>query len=340
MNPQRALPWCVSLLLVHAAVFLAAAPAAAQADPAPVKTQVIQLRDLNAMRAAQLLRTMFCARPEGVTIAVDEQSNTVAISAAPAVLAEAAKLLDALGVAAASAPEESRDITVIPLHRVNADEMLYDSLQMLLPSSKAGRIALDPGRKLVLVQGPTWLPKAVKTLLGQIELEAAVPRPADRGLQVRLLWFVGGKFAKGQDAIPAGVFKDIADELEKLQLDPMRIAARTLVNVTPGTTFAVSGSAMLETPCLLKFSGKVRSAEDGHVTLDVTATATQPGDGGPGRLCELQTELRIPMGKLVMVGAAPVRGEPTAFVVQVVEPGMSSPPAKKAAAPAQPKPRR
>jgi hypothetical protein len=51
--------------------------------------------------------------------------------------------------------------------------------------------------------------------------------------------------------------------------------------------------------------------------------------GQPARLCDLQTELHIPLGKLVVVGAAPLLGEPIAFLVQVVEPGAPKPPAKK-----------
>ncbi len=310
---------------------------AAQGEAPAAQTQVMPLKYARATELKPVLSPLY-RDTAGVLLGVDERTNTLIVSAAPAVLAEIAKLVRTLDAAAGSAPDDRNDFYVLPLKQLEPDQKLVEALQLLIPNAKAGRFIVDPGAKLLLVQGPPALERAVKDLLMRLELAGTPPPLAGKGLQVRLLCLVGGKLAKG-DSMPAAVFADLADELKLLRLDPMRIAAQTLVQVTPAAAFAVSGGATLDGACVVKFSGKVRNLNDGTFGLDVTVTAVEAGKGASARLCDLQTELRVPLGKLVLLGSAPVRGEPTAFLVQVAEAGAAKLPEKKAAVTVKPRKR-
>jgi hypothetical protein len=290
---------------------------------------ITTMKNARATDAARVLRDLYRDQAS-IKLGVDDKSNSLIVAASPAILTEVAKILQTLDDAAARVVDDNHEFYVIRLRNLEADQKLLDALRMLLPNAKAGRFVLDPGRKLLLVQGPPWLQKAVETAL--LQIEAAAPVPAAKGLQVRLLWLVGGKLVEGDGGIPASVFQDVADDLKKLALNPTRIAGNTLVHVTAGARFTISGSAVADGPYVVKFSGKAGTAPDGMVELAIEAVVMAAGDGGSARLCELQTELRVPAGKMVVVGSAPVRGEPTAFIVHVAEVGSAKAAAKKAAA--------
>jgi hypothetical protein len=319
-------------LVLLTAWLLTAIPAAAQEEGPAKKSQVIQLKYANAADVAEVLKEAFGDK-RLLGIAVDDHKNSVFVSGSPLDVASAAKLIQVIDVA--GVPHQSLDFYVVRLRGVEPDKNLQEALRLLSPNPGMGRFVIDPGRKLLIVQGTPQYRKAVEMMVMQLEAEAA-PHGADgKGLQVRVLWIVGGKFTKGESAVPAGAFGDIGEDLKLLGLNPMRVAAHTLVQVTPGTPFEVSGGAVLDGPCTVKVTGKVTSPHDGTVGLDVSAAVVLGGEGTtiPTRLCDLRTELRVPVGKLVMVGATPVHGEPTAFAIQVTEPGPGKlPPPKKAAA--------
>ena len=326
-------PLCCPVL---AAWLLSAAFAAAQDADSTVKTQPFALRNARAAEMAGVLRTVFGEKPGDrprIGIGVDERTNQLIVSASAPMLADVAKLLQALDGPAAPAGQGGlqggRPLNLYRVRHLQLDRKLEEALRMLIPNPSAGQFVLDPSRKLVIVQGSPLVQDLVEAFLSRLDTEApdAPPRP----LQVRILWLVGGKAAKGDGVVPAGAFPTLANDLAKLGINPMRLGAQTLVQVMRGSSFAVSGGAALDVPCILKVSGKVSAAEGGAVSLAGTASVLQGEKGAPVRLCDLQTELRVPLGKLVVMGSAPVRGDPTAFVVEVVEAGVGQLPEKKAA---------
>jgi Bacterial type II/III secretion system short domain len=329
MNTLRCLPVCVCAALVSAGWLLTAAPALAQRDNGATKTHVIRLKNARAAEAIKVLRDLYRDKAV-VSLSADDRTNSLIVSASPDVVPEIARLIQVLDDAAAQVPDESHDFLVVRLRGIEPDKKLVEALQLLLPNAKAGRFIVDPGRKLLLVQGSPALHKAVQALLTRIEMESMPSSAADNGLQVRLLWLVGGKLAKA-DGVPVGAFADLADDLKKLGLDPFRFGAHALVHATPAAPFTVTGSAAIEGASLVKLTGKLAAPQDGMVGLELTVAVMQAAEGSSVRLCDLQTEVRVPLGKMVVVGAAPVRGEPSVFIVQVIDPGAAKVRAKKAA---------
>jgi hypothetical protein len=318
-----------------ATVFLLLAAAApAQDDGAATKTHVSALRHARAGEVAKVLRDLYRDRAE-ITFSVDERTNTLLVAARPGLVEEVVKLLIVLDDNAGRVVDENREVYIFRLDRIRPDQKLVEALQVLLPKGKEARFVVDAERKLLMVQGPPALQRMVEALLRQIEIEST-PAAAGKGLQVRLLWLVGGKLAQGEAVMPAGTFPDVAEDLKKLAMHSMRMAAHTLVHVTPGAAFTVSGGATLDGPYAVKLSGKAATAPDGMVELDVTALVMPASGGSSARLCELRTELRVPLGRMVVIGAAPLRGEPTAFVIHVTEAASTKAPAKKAAASVNP----
>jgi hypothetical protein len=324
MNTNR---FALLFLFVHAVWLCGAAPALAQQDTSPTQNQIFPLKSAIAADVAQVLRAVYGDLVK-MKIAVDERTNSVIVTGPPAALTDLAKIIQTIDVNTAATGDDNSETAVFSLQRIDADQKLIEMLQTLLPNAKAGRFVVDPGRKLVLFKGPPALRNSIQMLIDRIEREAAPPAPPARGMQVRLLWLVGGKLAKGESVIPSAAFSELTEDLKRLHLDPMRIAGHTLVQVTPDNVFTVSGETELEGPCILKSSGKIRVAVDGTVILTLSATVTQARGPSTARLCDLQTEMGVPPGKLVLAGAAPVHGEPTAFIVHIVEAGVAPPPKK------------
>jgi hypothetical protein len=334
MRPSRFLTrfWLIGALLTGMILISPSATAQEGDSSAKTQTQPFSLRNARAAEMAAVLRTLFADKVNDkarIAIGVDERTNQLIISASQPILAEVAKVLQTLDVPGAPALQGGRPLNLYRMRHLQLDRKLEEALRMLIPNPSAGHFVLDPSRKLVIVHGTPLVQDLVEAFLSRLDTEApdAPPRP----LQVRILWLVGGKAAKGDGVVPAGAFPTLASDLAKLGVNPMRLAAQTLVQVMPGSSFAVSGGAALDVPCTLKVSGKVSAAEGGAVSLAGTASVLQGEKGAPVRLCDLQTELRVPLGKLVVMGSAPVRGDPTAFVVEVVEAGVGQLPEKKAA---------
>jgi len=326
MNLHRpsVVPWCLALL---ALCQLSTAPVLAQGDAATTKVEVFPLKNARAGDTAEVLMQVFRDRKE-LSIAVDDKANSVIVRAAPGLVGEVGKLIVLLDQKAIDA-EPKHDVFVFSLERIDADQKLVEAMKLLVPNAKAGQFVVDPGRKVLIVHGPPRLRETIEAVLTRLEQNAALQTSASKGLQVRIVWLVGGKLAKGEQGVPAGTFPELSDELAKLGLNPFRFAAQELVHVTPGSPFSISGGATADGLQTLRVSGKVAHVQAGVAKLDLTLTVSQPAQGTP-KLCDLQTELRVPLGKMVVIGSTPLRGEPTAFLVQVEETGAAKPAAKKA----------
>jgi hypothetical protein len=131
--------------------------------------------------------------------------------------------------------------------------------------------------------------------------------------------------------------KDTAAEINKLGIDRPRLAAQVSVGTEPGAPFEVSGVAQLNTPYQLSVTGTAADRK-GAAGLNLTIRAAR-ATGRPDRQgASLRSQVVVPLGRPVVLGATPAGALASAFVVQVVRQEPPGRPAKpdQPAKPGQP----
>jgi hypothetical protein len=336
MNALRGL---LFLVCGWAWLALLAGQAAGQQPPTPTggadktETGVFRLKNMKASEAAALLREVLReqAGPKGtVSLGVDDRRNGVVVSGSAADVAKVRALLEKLDVPGEADAGERTELRAFPLGRIEPDQGLEAALRLVLDGRGPPRFVVDRQRRLVLVSGNAATLREVQALLAQLDVQHESRGDPGVELAVRLFWLVGGQPPKDAARLPDDL-KDVAADLEKLGLDKPRVATQLLVHASLDTPFEVSGTAHLDTPYRLTFSG-MASLKKAAVGLDVTVSADRSGTGRErSPVAGVHTQVTAPPGRLVVLGVTPTDKLTSAFVVQV-EGKKPAPPAKPGAA--------
>ena len=153
--------------------------------------------------------------------------------------------------------------------------------------------------------------------------------PAAKEMQLRLVWLVAG-LADDAAAAPPSDLESVVQELANIGVTNLTMAAQMVVNVTEGEKFTASGSAKVNEPCTVNFTGMLGDmgpegllpTDQPPLRLEITATAPAnedvPRGMRPHPLCHLQTTIKASPGESVVLGVVPVESKPAVFVMQVL----------------------
>jgi hypothetical protein len=301
-------------------------------DSAPkVEERIFRLKNMKATEAANILREVLHgeAGPKGsISLATDDRTNAMIVRGPVPVLDRVGALLEKLDVPGESNAGERTELKAIPLGRVEPDQGLEQALRLVLDGRRPGKFVVDRRRRLVLVEGNAATLQEVQTLLAQLDLlsENRGEQPIVE-LPVRLFWLVSGQPPKDAARLHDEL-KEVAADLEKLGMDKPRVATQVLVHAALDTPFEISGTAHLDTPYRLTFSGTARSSK-GAVGLDVTVKAERSGTTHDhGAVAGVRTQVTVSPGHLVVLGVTPTEKLTSAFVVQVEGKKPPAPPGK------------
>jgi type II secretory pathway component GspD/PulD (secretin) len=333
MNALRCL---LFLVCGWAWLALAAGQASGQQPPdrpggaEKVETLVFRLKNMKASEAVSILREVLReeAGPKGsVSLGVDDRTNAVVVRGAIGALDKVSALLQKLDVPGESDAGERTEMKVLPLGRVEPDQALEEALRLVFGNRRPGRFVVDRRRHAVLVSGNAATFQEVKLLLDQLSALSEDSGEPSLDLSVRLFWLVSGQPTKDAVRLPDDL-KEVAADLEKLGLDKPRLATQVLAHATLGTPFEVGGTAHLDAPYRLTFSGTV-SLKKGAVGLDVTVNAERPGTARErSPVAGVRTQVTAAPGRLVVLGVTPTEKLTSAFVVQVEGKKPTAPQAK------------
>lgn len=282
-------------------------------------------------------------------IVADPQSNALIVVANAETQQRIDGLIEKLSAAARGRPATTR---VFPLQHTRVDGTLRDSLMMALP--KEAQLNVDAERNMVVVYGDESAHEQVGQLL------AALDRPTANGndaaaanrapaYRVRITWLIDiGPLADKVD--PAArrplpdELKPVADELAKLGVKNLYVAARTMVRCTGGEEFAMLSRAKLIEPADLAIEGqfipapgipgsapgtpgvdparpRLRIRLSGQQVKLVGTHSTRDGPKqatyGPQEIVNIQTTLTTPLDKPIVLGVSPMEDVTSAFVVTV-----------------------
>ncbi len=159
------------------------------------------------------------------------------------------------------------------------------SLENMLATITEGdvRFAMDEAHKVVVATGAEPSLAVVEAFLNRMDTETAgafAAKPAAKEVQLRLVWLVGG-LADDAAAVPPPNLETVAQELAKIGVTNLTMAAQIVVNITEGEKFSASGSAKVNEPCTVKLAGMfgdmgpegLSPADQPSWRLEITATA-------------------------------------------------------------------
>jgi hypothetical protein len=306
-------------------------------SPEPTVTQVIRLKTLQATEMTRVLRDLFAAperRAPRITVAADDRTNSLIVSAEPNDLATVEKLIASLEKEAAQRPP-ARELRVFSLKHTEPDAAMEQALRLIFGPGQAGNFALDLQRRMVICSGDRTALDAVEALLARLEDRPAQVRGGGKAEErrVRLVWLVDTSGAEGGEPArlrrPPDDLNEVVAELAKLGITKVGLAAQTVANATDGQAFRIDGTTDLSgAPCYLQVSGVLSQGQEKptvRIELHATREAAAGKDPGSGRLprrgdpvCSLETTVTAPPGHAVVLGVTPTAGLTSIFVVQVL----------------------
>lgn len=316
--------WVSGAILVAIGFALAAGPGAAQApkptlpqDPAPpppTEAHVYRLKHAFATEVGEGINRLFGGRASPVRVVADTSSNSVVVSAPKS---DMAQILEVIGKLDVARPEPAAERTnIIQLRSIEPDKAFEETL-MLLTGQR--NFAVDRVRKLVILHGGDKQAEVVQALIRRLEETARAPVTQD--VQVRVVWLVSGPLPEDAGIpTPPDDLKEILPSLAKLGIDKPRLAAQTLVRVTPNVDFQTKGAGpplVTGTHCQFTVSGRYIDKKEAP-SLGITIGAAQHRQQGSEEICKLKTEITAPPGHLIVLGATPSGTLTSVFVVQVL----------------------
>ena len=140
-------------------------------------------------------------------------------------------------------------------------------------------------------------------------LDVATSERSSADVQVRVVWLVQGRAE--EFAAPPDDVKDVLPVLAKLGIEKPRLAAQTIVNVTPNSPFSTDGTVKLNETVRFSIQGQfLEKTEPASLHIAIHA-------GGQVEICKLSTDITAPMGHLVVLGVTPTKDTTSVFIVQV-----------------------
>jgi hypothetical protein len=301
-----------SVLLVNT---LLAQPTQKNPPPAerpPNEVFVVPLRYAAAAEVSQALGGVFADGGRGgVNVSVDQRTNAIIIVAPAGRIAEIKDLISKLDVQVAEPPSSARAEVRIFSLRNNPDKSVQDAVKLVLASHGLNNtnVAIDPTRNQVIVSADKPTLDAVQAILAR--LDTPLPRRASADMQLRVVWLVKGS-NPDEFGPPPDDLKEVLPALAKIGIDKPRLAAQTLVNMTPNSEFRASGTLQLGNPCQFSVSGHFSDRSD-PAGLNISLNAKDTAE-----ICNISTEISAPIGHFVVLGVTPTRSMTSVFVVQVL----------------------
>jgi Bacterial type II/III secretion system short domain len=340
MNLRHARTQCLLVLSSVTLAVLSPAPACGQGtasgagDSSSVKALVpvvklYPLKSVLASDAAKLVKTLINAGD--FQLAVDERTNSLIVRAAPHFHKTVEKLLVVLDKGGRNVTPRN-EVKIFALQHRHEVSSLQRMLQVAVDGSST-TFAIDPMRNTVIAKGDTEGLKTLEAVL--LHLDSDDAQRAGEQVHVRIVWLVSGLDKK--NAAPPADLKDVVDELAKIGVKDLQLAAQSVVSTmasAAGTQFTTQGRATLKTPTQLEVTGTIARGKGNQFTMemaiearDSSASAPVFGNNAQGRgrfrsssknLCSINTTVSAPPGHAVVLGVTPIDSMNSVFVIQVL----------------------
>jgi hypothetical protein len=312
------------LFTVILAVGALSSPATAQDTPDqpasdPLVMRVVPIQFAEAGPLMSTVRNLVRAN-----IAVDERTNSLVISARRSELDSVLELVATLDqpVPAASSDKEEL-VRVWTLEHAIANQKLADTLIAIfnfpqqsrsgaVSNARTARIAYDAATNQVIASGRTSALDALDVVIEAIDRPAVTTAGGDRRL--RLVWLLGGLPEGDGLAVPRDLEGVIA-ELGQLGIVDLRRAAQTIVGITGGETFESDFVTAPGGPWEVRVEGYAAPGESGGEKLTISIKVARDD----GVSSALMTTISTVPGHFVVLGASPLEGLESVFVVQITE---------------------
>lgn len=293
-----------------------------------LQTITIRLKHADADRVEDVIRSVF-----DETATADPATRTVIVRAPEAAIQQIMSLVEQLDVPDQTGSENGapREIRIYALKHIAPDDNLTRTLDLAVDHEDAA-FYVDPKRRTVIVRGNTATLRTVGNLLGELDVAqespAPKPQPALAAMRVRLVLLIGNPEEEMDLATVPTDLKPVVEELERIGVTDLRLAAQSVVEITGGS-FTVVASPVVAGAHELRFEGKLidTSADRPRVELNVQASRLPepPEEGQPRRrpvsarqICNISTTVAAPPGHAVVLGMAPIERSNWVFVLQLM----------------------
>ncbi len=306
--------------LVAAVALMGAAPANQQDEEQTLA--VIPLRYAAARQVADVIDETIPAR-----ITIDERTNSLIVGGSQEALTAVRQIVAQLDVAIEDPKGSDEELVrVYPLAHALANPQLASTLDSLFDktrsvrrgghmlSVKPVRIAYDGHTNQIIARGTTSAIAALNELIAAIDRAPAEARgPAE--LRVRLVWLVGGLAGEHGSKIPPDMGQ-VVNELGKIGIGDLRLAAQTIVRVSGNDVFKTRFVVNVDQLWQMSFSGRAVSGPGGTRTIRVEIDGEDEGNIGDIRL---ETTITTVSGHFVVLGVTPIQDLESVFVIQVID---------------------
>ncbi|MHC4447725.1 MAG: secretin N-terminal domain-containing protein [Planctomycetota bacterium] len=309
--------------LVTATVLMGAAPLSQEGkEEEKVTLSVIPLRYAAARQVAAVIENTIHAR-----ITVDERTNALIVGGSEEAMVSIREIVAQLDVAIEEPKGSDEELVrVYPLVHAVADPQLAATLDSLFDSTrsvrrsgrilsvKPVRIAYDAHTNQIIARGTTLAIASLNELIEAIDRAPTEARgPAE--LRVRLVWLVGGLGGQHGTKVPPDMGQ-VLNELGKIGISDLRLAAQTIVRVTGNDVFKTQFVARLDQLWRMSFSGRAISGPEGARTIEVDIRGQDDADIGDIRL---ETTITTVSDHFVVLGATPIQDLQSVFVIQLTD---------------------
>jgi hypothetical protein len=317
------------LLTLVVSAILAASAVAQDTDgggfgaPPPGELRSIQIEH---MHVAQFWNAMRGLIQGDARVAVDERTNRLLVVGSPDVHGQIAKLVTIYDVPGEPEADDDESVRVFALQHVDAAEV-QGSLARLFPDPSQMRMALDPRGNQIIVQGEEMVIERFAALLAMLDVVSAEPESSRRQLTIRLVWLISSAAGDIGRSVPPDL-APVVDELERIGIVDVRLAAQTLARTTSGATFTTESLVDLDDRWEVRFEGHPATQPDGTHKLElVISGATRRPIQAPGARTArgvtdtigVITTVWTPADRFVVLGISPNGATESIFVLQVRE---------------------
>jgi len=225
-------------------------------------------------------------------------------------------------------PQPPKDLTtrVFALKYTQPGDTIVNALRSVAGSGSS--IFADERTRSIIVTAQPAGQKAVEDVLAQLDRPATQPETTPVRLRIRFLWLVSGLPEDKSSAPPADLLP-LVEELQRIGVSGLRLAAQSIVEGVPGHEFLIEASPMLANRCNLRIEGRIQEQTGARPCIELEAAASEhapymePEKSGykvyqTRELCSLQTTLVAPLGKAIVAGVTPIDKMTAVFVVQVL----------------------